>query len=89
VIVFVDTSTILAACWSARGLSHVLCFDLERRLLGGGGLLRFEIPADADAVQPAVNSPRDGAAWIDLTSDDKLCVFHARVATSAGQLGFG
>lgn len=25
-IVFVDTSTILAACWSAKGLSHVL-FD--------------------------------------------------------------
>jgi predicted nucleic acid-binding protein len=24
VIVFVDTSTILAACWSAKGLSHVL-----------------------------------------------------------------
>jgi hypothetical protein len=24
VIVFLDTSTILAACWSAKGLSHVL-----------------------------------------------------------------
>ncbi len=29
-IVFIDTSTILAACWSAKGLSHVL-FDSCRK----------------------------------------------------------
>jgi hypothetical protein len=36
VIVFVDTSTILAACWSARGLSRVL---FERGLFSSGLLL--------------------------------------------------
>ena len=35
-IVFLDTSTILAACWSTKGLSHVL---IEHRLSSGWRLI--------------------------------------------------
>jgi hypothetical protein len=59
-------------------------------LFACGFFLRFEVPADPDSVRPTVDPPRNGAALIYKARDDEFfCLFHAEVATSAGQLGFG
>ena len=72
---------------AGRGL-HGLQF--EGGFLGGGLLLRFEVFADADAVEPPGDPPGGHAVAIQEPADsERIFVGHAEVATSTGNLSFG
>jgi predicted nucleic acid-binding protein len=59
VIVFLDTSTILAACWSAKGLSHVL---IERGPSAGWKLITANY-CIAEVERNVLKHPSGAIRW--------------------------